>query len=190
MQKYSRKARTGSWTEERTDYLYMIEKVRQKWPAIAAALLILVLLVGLDQWTKWAVVRTIPVGSTLVVVPGFFELTYLQNRGAAFSSMEGIGMWFFIVLTLIAIGVMVYYFFKTSNSKIDFALALIMAGALGNLIDRIAFGYVRDFFRFYIFGSPFAVFNVADVCITLGFLLLMFELIYSDFRDRKKATHV
>lgn len=168
----------------------MKEKLRKKWPAIAAALLILVLLVGLDQWTKWAIVKTIPLGGTLVVVPGFFELTYLQNRGAAFSSMEGIGMWFFILLTVIAICVMLYYFFKSDNSKIDFALALIMAGALGNLIDRICFGYVRDFFRFYIFGSPFAVFNVADACITLGCILLIFEMLFSDFIERKKAKHV
>lgn len=167
----------------------MKQKLKQKWPAIAVALLILLLLVGLDQWTKWAVMKSIPYGETLVVVPGFFELTYLHNTGAAFSMMNGMNVWFFVVLTLTVCAMLVYYFFKNDDSKIDFALALILAGAIGNLIDRIAFGYVRDFFQFYIFGSPFAVFNVADVCITLGMILLVFEIIYKDFRasrTRKK----
>ena len=161
-------------------------RLKTKGPAIAAALVILVLLVGLDQWTKWAIVKSIPLGDTFEVVPGFFELTYVRNTGAAFSSFDGIGMWFFILLTIAALGVMIYYFFKSDNSKIDFALALIMAGALGNLIDRIRFGYVRDFFLFYIFGSPFAVFNVADVCITLGFVLLFVSLFWQDRKEQKQ----
>lgn len=161
-------------------------RLKTKGPAIAAALVILVLLVGLDQWTKWAIVKSIPLGDSLEVVPGFFELTYVRNTGAAFSSFDGIGMWFFILLTIGALGVMIYYFFKSDNSKIDFALALIMAGALGNLIDRIRFGYVRDFFLFYIFGSPFAVFNVADVCITLGFVLLFVSLFWQDRKEQKQ----
>ena len=161
-------------------------RLKTKGPAIAAALVILVLLVGLDQWTKWAIVKSIPLGDSLEVVPGFFELTHVRNTGAAFSSFDGIGMWFFIVLTIVALGVMIYYFFKSDNSKIDFALALIMAGALGNLIDRIRFGYVRDFFLFYIFGSPFAVFNVADVCITLGFVLLFVSLFWQDRKEQKQ----
>lgn len=163
----------------------MKTRLKTKAPAIAAALVMLVILVGLDQWTKWAIVKTIPLGESLEIVPGFFELTYVRNTGAAFSSFDGIGMWFFIILTIIALGVMVYYFFKSDNSKIDFALALIMAGALGNLIDRIRFGYVRDFFLFYIFGSPFAVFNVADVCISLGFVLLFVSLLWQDRQDQK-----
>lgn len=153
------------------------QRLKNKLPAIASALVILFILVGLDQWTKWAIVKSIPLGESFEVVPGFFELTYVRNSGAAFSSLDGIGMWFFIIITFIALGVMIYYFFKSDNSKIDLALALLMAGAIGNLIDRIKFGYVRDFFLFYIFGSPFAVFNVADVCITLGFIVLMFALL-------------
>lgn len=168
------------------------EKIKEKAPAIAACLMTLFLLVGIDQWTKWAIVRSIPLNHSVVVIPGFFELTYLRNYGAAFSSLEGIGMWFFILLTLIAIGVMIYAFFKTDSSKIDFALALIIAGALGNLLDRLFFGYVRDFFRFYIFGHPFAVFNVADVCITVGFILLVLVWLADDiksWRERKKLKN-
>ena len=165
------------------------EKLKPKAPAIFTCLRLLFIMVGLDQWTKWAITKSIPLDGTMVVIPGFFELTYVRNYGAAFSSFAGIGMWFFYILTIGAIIVMVYAFFKTKDSKMEFALALILAGAVGNLIDRMCFGYVRDFFRFYIFGSPFAVFNVADVCITLGFILLMFVMFYDDFKERKAAKN-
>ncbi len=169
--------------------LSFTQKIQNKAPAIFTCLLLLAILVGLDQWTKWAIVKNIPLDGTLVVVPGFFELTYVRNYGAAFSSFAGIGMWFFYILTIGAIVVMVYAFFKTKDSKMEFALALILAGAIGNLIDRLFFGYVRDFFRFYIFGAPFAVFNIADVCITLGFILLLFVMLYDDWKERKAAQN-
>ncbi len=163
----------------------MKETLRQKAPTIFAALVLIILLTGLDQWTKWAVVKTIPLHETVVVIPDFFELTYLQNRGAAFSSMEGVGMGFFTILTIIAIGAMVYFFLKTKDRGVKLSLALIMAGAIGNLIDRMMLGYVRDFFRFYIFGSPFAVFNVADVCISIGFVLLLLSMFHEEWMDHK-----
>ena len=163
----------------------MMEKIRQKAPAIIAALVAIILLTGLDQWTKWAVVKSIPLHEKVVVIPGFFELTYLQNRGAAFSSMEGLGMGFFTILTLLAIAVMAYFFIKTNGRGVMLSLALIMAGAIGNLIDRMTLGYVRDFFRFYIFGTPFAVFNVADVCISIGFVLLLVAMFREEWQERK-----
>lgn len=74
---------------------------------------------------------------------------------------------------------------KTDSTKVEFALSLIAAGALGNLIDRMTLGYVRDFFRFYIFGSPFAVFNVADVCLTIGVALLIVIVLVEEWKERK-----
>ncbi len=179
----------ASTTQKGGMALSFSQKMQQKAPAIFTCLLLLAIMVGLDQWTKWAITKNIPLDGTVVVIPGFFELTYVRNYGAAFSSFAGIGMWFFYILTIGAIIVMVYAFFKTKDSKMEFALALILAGAVGNLIDRLLFGYVRDFFRFYIFGSPFAVFNIADVCITLGFILLMFVMLYDDWKERKAAQN-
>lgn len=172
----------------------MLARLKKKLPAILTCLVLIALMTGLDQWTKWAIVKSIPLGGTEVIIPGFFELTYIRNTGAAFSSLDGIGMWFFILLTIAAIAAMVYYFVRTDDTKIEFALALITAGAIGNLIDRMLFGYVRDFFRFYIFGHPFAVFNVADVCITVGFILLAVIWLSEEWKQshpskERKASH-
>lgn len=165
----------------------LIDRLQKKKNAILVAIIMLVILVGLDQWTKWAVVRSIPLNGVHVVIPGFFELTYLQNFGAAFSSMSGVGMWYFIILTTIALIALSIWFLKNDDSRIDIALSLIIAGAIGNLIDRVMLGYVRDFFQFYIFGYPFAVFNIADVCITLGCVLLFVVMFADDFKAWRMA---
>ena len=165
----------------------LIDRLQKKKNAILVAIIMLVILVGLDQWTKWAVVRSIPLNGVHVVIPGFFELTYLQNFGAAFSSMSGAGMWYFIILTTIALIALSIWFLKNDDSRIDIALSIIIAGAIGNLIDRVMLGYVRDFFQFYIFGYPFAVFNIADVCITLGCVLLFVVMFADDFKAWRMA---
>lgn len=167
------------------------EQFRKKKTAILVALVMLVILVGLDQWTKWAVVHSIPLNGVNVIIPGFFELTYLQNFGAAFSSLSGTGMWYFIILTLVALVALSIWFMKNDDAWVDLALSLIIAGAIGNLIDRVVYGFVRDFFQFYIFGHPFAVFNVADVCITLGCILLFLAFFAEDFKEwqqKRKGT--
>lgn len=161
----------------------------KKIPALLTCGVLVALMIGIDQWTKWAIVKTIPLGESVVITPGFFELTYVRNYGAAFSSMSGMPMVFFAILTIAALCVIVYYFIRTNDSKVEFALALIAAGAIGNFIDRMMFGYVRDFFRFYIFGSPFAVFNVADVCLSVGVVLLIVVVLYDEWKE-KKAAHV
>ncbi len=159
---------------------------KKKWPMLLSSLLLIVLLVGLDQWTKYAVDKAIPLGDSVVMVPGFFDLTNVRNTGAAFSMFSGMGMWFFIVLTIGAILAMIYYFIHTDDLKIEWCLALITAGAIGNLIDRVMFGYVRDFFQFYIFGWPFAIFNVADICVSVGFVLLVVFMIMDEWKEKKK----
>lgn len=167
----------------------MMEKLKKKLPVIAGCLILIAALCGVDQWTKWAIVKSIPLHGVETIIPGFFDLTYVRNTGAAFSALDGIGMWFFILLTFVAIAAMVMAFLKTDDAKIEFSLALIIAGALGNLIDRMTLGYVRDFFQFFIFGSPFAVFNVADVWITLGFILLALVWIGDEWKERKTYQH-
>lgn len=166
----------------------MNEKFRKKLPALITCLVIIAVMVALDQWTKWAIVKNIELGGTHVVIPGFFELTYLRNYGAAFSSMTGVSMWFFALLAIVALVAIAYYFVKTDDTYTELSLALIAAGAIGNLIDRVWLGYVRDFFRFYIFGSPFAVFNVADVCLTVG-VILLFVVVFRDEWKEWRATH-
>lgn len=160
----------------------MLQKRR---PFIISCFILLVVLVGLDQWTKEAIERFIPLGDSVEMIHGFFELTHLRNTGMAFSMFDDLGIGFFIAISILVIGCIIWYFFHTKNVTIELSLVLILAGAIGNLIDRISKGYVTDFFQFYIFGKPFAVFNVADVCITIGFIFLVIGMLMEDWHEHK-----
>ncbi|MCF0246790.1 MAG: signal peptidase II [Ileibacterium sp.] len=157
---------------------------KKKGPIALSCLLLIALMVGLDQWTKWAVAQSISLGEKVELIPYFFDLTNVRNTGAAFSFGEGMGMSFFIIVTGIALVAMIYYFFKTDDVGIQWSLALIAAGAIGNLIDRVTLGYVQDFFLFYIFKWPFPVFNVADICVCCGFGLLILCMIMDEWKEK------
>lgn len=154
-----------------------------KWivPAASALLLVAVTL-GLDQWTKYAVASQMVPGQSLEVIKNFFYITYVQNTGAGFSMFAGAGIGFFSVITLAAMAFIVWYFFKTRDLRIQLSLALIFSGALGNYIDRLRFGYVIDFFSVNLFGWWFPIFNVADICITVGFVCLIATYLYDDLK--------
>ncbi len=143
------------------------------------------LLVVADQLVKnWAVDVLQPVGSMDFIHFGDFEiidLTYLENDGAIFGSMAG-QRWFLVGFTSLVIGAgIVAMFVMMKRSKLlDVAMGLFIAGGIGNLIDRIRFGYVVDMFEIKLF--KFAIFNVADICVTFAFVLL---LIYGIFIDPK-----
>ena len=149
------------------------------------SMVLVALMTGLDQWTKWAVSTHMRPGQSIVIIPKLFELTYLQNTGAGFSIFEGYGKPFFAVLTVIAMAVMLWAYIKAKRPGLQMSLALIFAGALGNFIDRMALGYVVDFFHFYIFGWSFPVFNIADICITLGFVFLVIDMLREEHEQRK-----
>lgn len=153
--------------------------------ALITSAILIAAMIGLDQWTKYAVMTTMPVGSYVEVLPNLLDLHYVQNTGASFSMFEGAGILFFGVITVAALGCIVYYFLQSRDLRIQLCLALIFAGAVGNFIDRLWLGYVRDFFAVYIFGWPFPVFNVADICICTGFFLLMVTWIYDEYKEKK-----
>ena len=77
-------------------------------------------------------------------------------------------------------------FFKTNDSRYQICLSLVFSGAIGNFIDRMSLGYVRDFFSFYIFGYPFPVFNVADICITVGIALILISMFVDDKKEQER----
>lgn len=160
----------------------MLQKRR---PFLISCLVLLAVLIGLDQWTKAAIERYIPLGDSVEMIHGFFELTHLRNTGMAFSMFDDLGIGFFIAVSILVIGCIIWYFFHTKDVIIELSLVLILAGAIGNLIDRFSKGYVTDFFQFYIFGKPFAVFNVADVCISIGFVFLVIGMFLEDYRAAK-----
>ncbi len=146
--------------------------------------IIIVVLLSFDQLTKAIIARSIPFQSSKSVIPGFFNLTHIRNRGAIFgffSHSESRILFIFLTLvSLVALGLVIYYFFKTPSTQrfMKISLSVILAGALGNLIDRVFRGYVIDFLDFYIKNWHWPSFNVADSCITVGAFLLIFVLVF------------
>lgn len=152
--------------------------------------LFILVIVGLDQWSKYLVVHNIPLGGHMDFLPGIAHLTYLQNTGAAFSSFQG-GRWMFVVIfAVFAVGVIwcVKKNILPFSPLEQWCLAAILGGGIGNLIDRIAMGYVVDMVATDF--MDFAVFNVADSFITCGAIALAVHLVFfnKDFwKDEKKA---
>lgn len=142
--------------------------------------LIIIGLVAIDQITK-IIARTFlqPRGS-IQIIKDFFHFTYVENKGGAWGIFGG-NLTLFIVITIISLGAMIF-FFKDFNLKADplysISLCLLIAGTIGNFIDRIIFKYVTDFLDFYIFGYDFPVFNVADICIVIGVGLLVVKILF------------
>ena len=158
----------------------------KKMKTIVASLLIVLATLGLDHWTKGAIERSISLNDSVEMIKHFFYLTYVQNTGAGFSMFAGAGMGFFALLTIVALAAILYMFFKTEDSRYQICLSLVFSGAIGNFIDRMTLGYVRDFFSFYIFGYPFPVFNVADICITIGIALILVSMFIDDKKEQER----
>lgn len=152
---------------------------------IFISVIIGILLIGLDQLVKyWAVNSLQPVGSMDFLHIGkldIMHLTYVENDGAIFGSMSG-QRWFLIgfPLLIIAAGIFVLIKFHKRSKLLNTAVFLFVVGGIGNLIDRIRFSYVVDMFDIQLF--KFAVFNVADIYVTVAMLLI---LIYAFFVDTK-----
>jgi signal peptidase II len=134
--------------------------------------------IALDQLTKLWVTRAFQLGDSLAVMP-FFNLVLAHNRGAAFSFLAAAGGWqraLFAAIAILASVVIIYLLRKSSKNMIfNLALTLILGGAIGNLIDRIAFGYVIDFVQLHAGGLYWPAFNVADSAISIGAALLIWD---------------
>ncbi|MDH7513159.1 MAG: signal peptidase II [Clostridiales bacterium] len=143
-------------------------------------LALIALLVVVDQVSKWMVLRRVSLYSTVAIIPGFFNITHIHNRGAIFGAFSQVGNpHVYVALTLaslLALGMVIYYFIITPAAErgVKTSLTLILAGALGNLIDRVFRGYVIDFLDFYVGKWHWPFFNAADSCITIGAILLLF----------------
>lgn len=144
----------------------------------------------LDQWTKSMVVQKLPLYQRVEVIQGFFNLTHVRNAGGAFGifggQRTGAGSLVFVVVSLIAIGAIIFLFIRIKESERTLALSfsLVLSGALGNLIDRLRYGEVVDFLDFHLSDYHWPAFNVADSAICIGIGLLALELLR---RDRKNG---
>lgn len=147
------------------------------------AILALVL-VGLDQWSKLWVVSNIGLGDIKPFLPPIFSLTYVQNSGAAFSILQN-QQWFFTVVTLAFLTGATIYFVKAKDSWLSLLpLTLMMAGGVGNFIDRLRLGYVID--MVHLDFMDFAIFNVADSYLTVGVALMFVALWWEERLGKQK----
>jgi signal peptidase II len=147
---------------------------------------VLVLGLGLDQMTKLLVMQNMPLGSHIPVMQGFFNLVHVHNKGAAFSLLNSISVGFtrpfFIITTGLVLGVVGYLWWRLPKTNWPVALgySLIMAGAVGNLIDRVRLGEVVDFLDFYWGRYHWPAFNVADSLVCLGAAVLVWVILMEE----------
>ncbi len=142
-------------------------------------LLLVILLIALDQWTKLLAVQHLKGQKPLVILDGIFELHYLENRGAAFGILQG-QKGIFLLCTAFVLAVLCFYYHRMPPEKRYIPLrivgVLLGAGAIGNLIDRMSQSYVVDFLYFKLIDFP--VFNVADCYVTVGAVLLAVLILF------------
>ncbi|WP_207940600.1 signal peptidase II [Enterococcus sp. DIV2402] len=150
---------------------------------LAFYFLLSAIIIGLDQWVKFWIVSNFALGDAQSIIPNILSFTYVQNTGAAWSIFEG-QMGFFTVITLIAVAVVTYLMIRYRNENKLFILGLsfVLAGALGNFIDRIRLGYVVDMFQTDFMNFP--IFNVADMALCIGVGLIF---IYTIFDEKMKG---
>lgn len=142
---------------------------------------LLVAVILLDQLTKWGIQSTIDLNESIEIIPGFFSLTYVHNTGAAWSMLEGKMVFFYIITIIFLIGMVYFYRTLDKNDWLSrIGVVLMIAGALGNFVDRLFLQYVRDFLDFIILEYDFPVFNVADIslCVGVGCIVLSMLLEY------------
>jgi len=153
-----------------------------------AKLWMLLLVVGgvvaLDQLTKAIVQNTVPLYSSVAVIPGFFNITHVHNPGGAFGFLAGasdvVRTIMFLVVSLLAVALILWFFIKTpaTHRWLAAGFALILGGAAGNLIDRVRFGKVIDFLDVYVGDLHWPAFNVADSAITVGIGIFVLHLFF------------
>ena len=141
-------------------------------------------LVALDQGVKYWVRTTIPVGAKLSFLPGVVELTYVKNTGAAFSMLSSYTWLLSLISAVVAVVLVVLLLRRSFPPPLgELSLALILGGAVGNLIDRVFLGFVVDMFNLQFMN--FAVFNVADIGVTVGGVLLCIYVLFC-YQDKKE----
>jgi signal peptidase II len=148
------------------------------------------LVVIIDQISKVIIFEMLPLYGTFSVIPGFFNITHIHNPGGAFGFLAGhSAVWrqfVFLFISALAIGLIIYYYHKTPKNYLFLScgFALILGGAIGNMIDRVRLGVVIDFLDFYIGNLHWPAFNVADSAISIGITIFIYHLIFNKIPDK------
>ena len=152
---------------------------------LARYYLIVALITGLDQIVKIVIINQVALFDKITLIPGLFDLTHIRNDGAAYNMFHQVPLLLIVVPAFIMLAGLIYIgvAYKKNNSILMVAIAMVIGGGLGNLIDRISKGYVVDYFDIHIIP----VFNVADIFICIGCGLLFIYLIFIDGKQNGKS---
>ena len=151
-------------------------------------LIIAIIALILDQVTKILASSLLSLSQSVKLIKNFFYLTLCHNTGAAWGILNKYPI-ILIFLSLIAIVIIYHFMFSYKNNlRNNLAFGIIFGGLVGNLIDRLIFGYVIDFFDFYIFKYDYPVFNVADICIVIGVILIIISTIKGDDKNESNSN--
>jgi signal peptidase II len=157
----------------------------KSWPI----LIVILALVGADQLSKYLAEAAMPLNDSVAWIEGFLYITHHHNEGAAWGLFPG-ATWFFYIVTAIALSVFGYLSMDIDFKRAKFysvGIVLLIAGTIGNFIDRVRFGYVVDFIDVYIFSYDYPIFNFADSYLTIGVILFAIDLLF--FEAKRKAAH-
>lgn len=145
--------------------------------------LIAIIVIGIDQFTKWLIVKNMALYEQVPIIENFFYLTSHRNKGAAWGILEGQMIFFYIITVIVIIGVIFYLQKYGKESKLlAISLSFILGGAIGNFIDRIFREEVVDFLDFIIINYNYPIFNIADSSLVVGVILILI----ATFIDEKK----
>ncbi|WP_163579715.1 signal peptidase II [Gracilibacillus saliphilus] len=154
------------------------------WRVYVIALVVVIV----DQLTKWLIVTNMEIGERITVIEPFFYLTSHRNSGAAWGILQG-QMFFFYIITVIVIGFIIFYIQKYGKESkwLRLALAFVLGGAIGNFIDRLFRKEVVDFFDVYIGTYDYPIFNIADSALVVG-VIAIFIYTFLDERNKKRSN--
>ena len=141
---------------------------------------LIVVIVALDQWSKWAIKTSFNLYQSKPVIQDLLHFTYVTNDGMAFGLSFPGGRHILLIMTILLTGFIVGFLWKEKNGHplIKYGLALILGGAIGNLIDRLLYGKVVDFLDLMIGNFHWYIFNIADSSVTIGMILFIIHSIY------------
>nr|WP_245705618.1 signal peptidase II [Aliicoccus persicus] len=143
-------------------------------------------IIGLDQLTKQLVKRNMEIGESIEVFGEYLKITSHRNEGAAWGIMQG-QMVFFYIVTAVVLAAMTYIYYKEAKGKpmLQIGIGFLVAGAIGNLIDRVIYQRVIDFVDVLIINYSFPIFNVADAALTVGVATLIIYFLFFDKEEKK-----
>lgn len=148
------------------------------------------IIIVLDQWTKWLVVRNMEIGERIPILEPYIALLSHRNRGAAWGMLEG-QMWLFYIVTVVVVVGILYYFHTHAKDQplLKVSLMVLLGGAIGNFIDRLFRREVVDFMDILIpiINYDFPIFNVADAALTIGVIMMIIYILFEEKLEKKQV---